>query len=59
MQCSLRDILTKAKENDDIRWATRIALASDGAKALAFLHAKKIIHRGTVHPVRARKGEPY
>jgi len=42
---SLRDRLKRSKGTDDLSWAQRLSFANDGAKALAFLHAKRIIHR--------------
>ena len=48
LQCSLRDIL-KSEENIPT-WPIRISFANDIAKALAFLHAKGIIHRGMTQP---------
>lgn len=38
--------LIKTCPADQFTWSLRIALALDAAKGLAFLHAKRIIHRG-------------
>ena len=47
LQCSLRAIL-KAEDDEDtpLDWTLRISFANDSAKAICFLHAKRIIHRG-------------
>merc|ERR1712137_738956 len=45
LQCSLRDVLKQHKQSDTLSWAQRLSFANDAAKALAFLHAKQIIHR--------------
>merc|ERR1712137_513732 len=45
LQCSLRDVLKQHKEFSTLSWAQRLSFANDAAKALAFLHAKQIIHR--------------
>lgn len=44
LECSLRDVL-KNSETKELPWSNRINFALDAAKSLAFLHAKKIIHR--------------
>mmetsp|Transcript_15325 Transcript_15325/g.59901 ORF Transcript_15325/g.59901 Transcript_15325/m.59901 type:complete len:318 (-) Transcript_15325:123-1076(-) len=42
LECNLREAI---KDGDEISWAQRLGMALDAARGLAFLHAKRILHR--------------